>query len=78
MYTLKTKYRDIEEFVQQVDVSSYSRTRNYLDGAVTHLSAYITHGVVDRVFVLESLRKRFDWKVIKPFIFQMAWREYFL
>ena len=77
MYTLKTKYRDIEEFVQQVDVSSYSRTRNYLDGAVTHLSAYITHGVVDQVFVLESLRKRFDWKVIKPFIFQMAWREYF-
>ena len=77
MYKLSTKYSDIEKFLESVKIDNYSRNRNFLDGDVTHLSAYITHGVLDQVMVLESLKERFSDSVIKPFLFQMAWREYF-
>ena len=77
MYKIETKYRDIEELLNNVDIASYSRTRSYLDGSVTHLSAYITHGVIDQVLVLDSLKCKYSWSVLKPFVFQMAWREYF-
>ena len=61
-----------------VHPGEYARTRNALDGAVTGLSPYLTHGVVslrDAVArVLQKHRLSFDDKLM----FEFAWREFFL
>ena len=61
-----------------VHPGEYARTRNALDGAVTGLSPYLTHGVVslrDAVArVLQKHRLGFDDKLM----FEFAWREFFL
>jgi len=60
-----------------VHPGEYARTRNALDGAVTGLSPYLTHGVVslrDAVArVLQKHRLSFDDKLM----FEFAWREFF-
>lgn len=77
MYTLETNHEKILEFLESVDISRYGKTRNYLDGQVTHLSAYITHGALSPVHVMEVLKRKFKPYQLKAFMFQMAWREYF-
>ena len=60
-----------------VHPGEYARTRNALDGAVTGLSPYLTHGVVslrDAVArVLQKHRLGFEDKLM----FEFAWREFF-
>jgi len=60
-----------------IDPAEYARSRNALDGAVTGLSPYFTHGVVGmREAVSRVLQRRrigFDDKLS----FEFAWREFF-
>jgi deoxyribodipyrimidine photo-lyase len=58
-----------------VDPVGYAARRNYLDGPVTRLSPYLTHGVADVAEVVEALRSR----GVGPrsrIVFELAWREY--
>ncbi|MCU0868830.1 MAG: hypothetical protein MUF30_04395, partial [Burkholderiales bacterium] len=41
-----------------VDPRAYGRTRNFLDGAVTRLSPWITHGFVDLPELVADARVR--------------------
>jgi deoxyribodipyrimidine photo-lyase len=55
----------------------YARTRNALDGKVSQLSPYLTHGLVTTPEVLSIIAKRhsIDWN--DKIVFELAWREYF-
>lgn len=55
----------------------YARTRNHLDGAVTRLSPYLTHGFVDVPQVVERLSQRVALSADDKIVFELAWREYF-
>ncbi len=55
----------------------YERTRNFLNGAVTGLSPYITHGIVSLPEVLAGVAERHPLKVQHKFVFELGWREYF-
>jgi len=60
-----------------IDPVAYGRTRNHLDGAVTQLSSFITHGVVS----LPDVRDRVLGAVDDPaeaqkMVQQLAWRDY--
>ena len=60
-----------------VKPQSYKRSRNYLDGDVTRLSAYLRHGVLTLAEVRDSILKR----VAHPdeaakLINELAWRDY--
>ncbi|WP_370263977.1 FAD-binding domain-containing protein [Limnobacter sp.] len=63
--------------IQAVNPDLYARTRNYLDGAVTRLSPWITHGFTDTREVCSLIHQRkplgFDDKIV----FELAWREFF-
>jgi deoxyribodipyrimidine photo-lyase len=61
--------------IAAIDVAAYARTRNRLDGAVTRLSPYLTHGVVTVPEVIDSLRARGAGAHDK-IVFELAWREY--
>ncbi len=57
--------------------ADYARTRNWLDGAVTGLSPYITHGLVSSAQVLADVALRDPLGVQHRFVFELGWRAYF-
>jgi deoxyribodipyrimidine photo-lyase len=65
------------EAIECVRPSAYARTRNHLDGAVTGLSAYITHGVVTLHDVLAGVLERGALPVQHKLVYELGWREYF-
>jgi len=73
-----TKYDEILARIQQVDPKKYGETRNYLDGAVTYLSPYISRGVISTKMVLDTvLAKGYPLAEIESFVKELAWRDYF-
>lgn len=70
-------YDQILERVRQVDPIKYGQTRNFRDGAITHLSPYISRGVISTKQVLESvLSAGHVPHSIEKFIQELAWRDY--
>ncbi|MFG5409813.1 FAD-binding domain-containing protein [Piscinibacter sakaiensis] len=56
---------------------AYARTRNALDGAVTRLSPYLTHGLLELPEVLAAVAARHPLGVQHKFVYELGWREYF-
>ncbi len=50
-----TETKKIYQRIQQIDPVQYARSRNFSDGAVTHLSPYISRGVISTKQVFEHL-----------------------
>ncbi len=63
--------------MEAVKPSAYARTRNALDGAVTGLSPYITHGFVSLGDVLAGVTARHPLDISHKFVFELGWRAYF-
>jgi len=63
------------ERVAAIDARAYARTRNALDGRVTGLGPYLTHGLVSVPDVLAALDARRVSRQEK-IVFELAWREY--
>lgn len=55
----------------------YARSRNHLDGAVTGLSPYLTHGLLGLPQVLAGVLARADLPVQHKLVFELGWRAYF-
>ena len=60
-----------------VDPAKYARTRNFLDGAVTGLSPYLTHGLLTLREVLIALLSREPLAVDHKLVYEFGWREFF-
>jgi deoxyribodipyrimidine photo-lyase len=63
--------------IAAVRPAAYARTRNALDGAVTGLSPYITHGFVTLTDVLAGVTARHPLDMQHKFVFELGWRAYF-
>ena len=63
--------------IAAVRPSAYERTRNALDGAVSRLSPYITHGFVTLADVLAGVAERHALDVQHKFVYELGWRAYF-
>jgi deoxyribodipyrimidine photo-lyase len=63
--------------VSAVRPSDYARSRNAIEGAVTGLSPYITHGLVSLPEVLAGVIANNSLDVQHKFVFELGWREYF-
>lgn len=57
--------------------AAYARTRNHIDGAVTGLSPYLTHGLVTLREVLAEVLKHESLAVNHKLVFEFGWREFF-
>jgi deoxyribodipyrimidine photo-lyase len=76
--TVRGGRKAAEELLAAIRPAAYGSDRNFLDGSVTRLSPYVTHGVVtlaelrDRAFAavssVESARK---------FMSELGWRDYY-
>ena len=57
--------------------SEYARSRNAIDGAVTGLSPYLTHGILGMAEVARIVHNRHPLGFDDKLVFEFAWREFF-
>ena len=65
------------ERIAAVQPGAYARSRNHLDGAVTRLSPYLTHGVVALPEVLQAIAGRHALPLNHKLVQEFAWRAFF-
>lgn len=65
------------ERLAAVQPEAYARTRNHLEGAVTRLSPYLTHGLLGLAEVAAALDRRHALPVQHKLVFELAWRAWF-
>ena len=63
--------------IAAVRPADYARSRNAIDGAVTGLSPYITHGFVTLPEVLAGVAAQHRLDIQHKFVFELGWRAYF-
>jgi deoxyribodipyrimidine photo-lyase len=63
--------------LNQVNPKEYAHSRNALDGAVTHLSPYLTHGFLSVPDVASAMYHQYRVGVQHKLIYELGWREYF-
>lgn len=73
-----TDYNLILEKVQHINPIQYAKTRNFINGAVTYLSPYISRGIISVKQVQDTvLKKGYKRYEIEKFLQELAWREYY-
>ena len=73
-----TDYKVIIEKIDRIDPIKYGTNRNYINGAVTYLSPYISRGVIStKQILLSVLAKGYTFNAIEPFVKELCWRDYF-
>jgi deoxyribodipyrimidine photo-lyase len=80
-------YQDFADFAPTLEAAmariaavrpaDYARSRNAIDGAVSQLSPYITHGFVSLSEVLAGVASRYPLDRQHKFVFELGWRAYF-
>lgn len=63
--------------LQAVNPRTYANTRNQLDGAVTGLSPYFTHGMLGLTQAAGALHERQPLSFEDKLVFEFGWREFF-
>ncbi len=69
---------DLLEYLSTFDAKKYASTRNYIDGWVSKLSPYITHGVISTKQCVEKILERYSIKEAEKFLMELVWKEFFL
>lgn len=79
MPKFETNYEKIIERIKNINSYKYAASRNSLNGDVTYISPYLTHGVVSLPQVLKIISEHDSSKngVHEKMIQELAWREYF-
>ena len=72
-----TRYDGILLKIRSIDPVAYGKTRNFIDGAVTGLSPYISRGVISTRMVMEHiLDQGHPYYKVEKLIQELAWRDY--
>lgn len=72
-----TNYKDIVTRIESINPIEYAKTRNYTNGEVTHLSPYLTHGVISTYEIMKHVLTKYTTAQSKKLIQELCWREYF-
>lgn len=60
-----------------VNPTRYAKSRNALDGDVTGLSAYFTHGMLGMADAARDINTRWPLRFDDKLVFEFGWREFF-
>ncbi|MFT4899927.1 MAG: deoxyribodipyrimidine photo-lyase [Flavobacteriales bacterium] len=72
-----TSYEDILKRIKSIDPIKYGSSRNYINGAVSYLSPYISRGVISTKLVFEEILQRgHPTGRVQKIIQELAWRDY--
>ncbi len=72
-----TAYTEIIARIEQIDAKKYERTRNFIKGAVTYLSPYISRGLIQLPQIKEMVVTKYGRYISEKLIQELAWREFF-
>nr|MCU0388996.1 hypothetical protein [Chitinophagaceae bacterium] len=73
-----TDYASVLQRILEIDPGKYAKSRNFMNGAVTYLSPYISRGVISTRQVYESLKGRgFKLYEMEKMVSELAWRDFF-
>jgi deoxyribodipyrimidine photo-lyase len=61
----------------QTSPATYARTRNALDGGVTGLSPYLTHGIISLREVVRTVATKHRLSYDDKLVFELGWRAFF-
>lgn len=67
----------IRQRLDAIDPTRYAATRNAVDGAVTRLGPYLTHGALTLPEVRDAAYRIAGRRASYRLVFELAWREYF-
>ena len=72
--------KELREFIDN-KLSSYGQLRNFDFGkkeknSVSHLSKYISHGIISEYYILKEVLKEFKYEKVEKFIHEVFWRIY--
>ncbi len=72
-----TDYDTIIERIESINAIKYAKSRNFLDGSVTYLSPYLTHGVITTSDVFAIIMERYSLKQAEKLVFELGWRDFY-
>jgi deoxyribodipyrimidine photo-lyase len=72
-----TNYNTVIEAIKNIDPNKYAKTRNFIWGAITYLSPYISRGFISTQTVKAIIEKKFKLYESEKLIQELAWREFF-
>ena len=73
-----TDYKTILQKIDLVDPVQNGKNKNYINGAVSCLSPYISRGVISTRQVLNRmLEKGYKIQQIESFVKELCWHDYF-
>jgi len=70
-------YNTLLQRVADINPLEYARTRNYLNGSVTYLSPFLTHGIISTATVARIVLDKYTSDDAEKLLSELAWREYF-
>lgn len=69
--------RAFQDRIEAVEIHPYETTRNWINGKVTRMSPYITHGFTNMPSIMSTLRIKKGLNPQHKLFAELAWREYF-
>lgn len=72
-----TAYTLILDILDTIRPIQYLQTRNHINGSVTRLSPYLTHGVISLSYVRDFLLTKYPEAQCQKILQELAWKEYF-
>jgi deoxyribodipyrimidine photo-lyase len=72
-----TDYASVLKRIQHIDAGKYAKTRNFINGAVTYLSPYISRGFISLLQIREVVMHDKKMYEVEKLMQELAWREYF-
>ena len=76
-YIFPVDTSSIQERINHIRPAQYAKTRNFLRGAVTLLSPYISRGVIQLPELKDMLLQQYGYRASEKLISELAWREFF-
>lgn len=72
-----TELKDILQQVDNINAIQYAKTRNFINGAVTYLSPYISRGFLNLTTIRDAILSKYSPYQAEKILQELAWREYF-
>ena len=77
LHTFEPSHEAAQQRLGTINPASYARSRNALDGAVTGLSPYFTHGLLSLPDAARAIHARHTLGFDDKLVFEFGWREFF-
>lgn len=72
-----TDYTSVLKRIENIDANKYAKTRNFINGAVTYLSPYISRGFISLPQIKDVVMHNKKLYEVEKLMQELAWREYF-